>query len=138
MAGHYPFSGNANRVSVFAFYDRYGLGLDLQEKYYQWWYDWSKNFVLNDPDLKFSKGASFKESPYGQHAHVDFHLNKYQWCTTMMDLGELIQGVIMPSMSEEALHKLEEDHHHMLDELRKEAAAKPKEPSPEIGYFRHT
>jgi hypothetical protein len=138
MAGHYPFSGNTNRVSVFAFYDRHGLGLELQEKYYKWWFDWAKNFVLADADLKFAKGAEFSHFPYGQHAHHDFHLNQYQWCTTMIDLGQFIKGVIMPKMSADQLHKLEEDHRHMLDELKKEAAVTPKKPSPEIGYFRHT
>lgn len=137
MAGHYPFSGKANRVSAFAFYERYGLGLELQEKYYKWWYDWAKNFVMQDPDLKVTKAADFNHFPYGQHAHHDFHLHKYQWCTTIIDLGKFIEGTIMPKLSEDALHKLEDDHHHMLEALQKEAQQTPRAAAPEIGYFRH-
>ena len=55
MSGHFPFSGNTNRVSVFGFYDRYNLNPAMQEKYYKWWYDWAKNFVINDADLKVVK-----------------------------------------------------------------------------------
>ena len=138
MAGHYPFTGNSNRVSVFAFYEKNGLGLELQAKYYQWWFDWAKDFVLNDPGLKAAKAPEFARFPYGQHADHDFHLHKYQWCTTLIDLGQFISNVIFPKMSETELHKLEENHHHMLEELRKEAVEKPREAIPDIGYFRHT
>lgn len=138
MSGHYPFSGNANRVSVFAFYERYGLGLELQEKYYRWWYEWAKGMVEKDPELKASKGTEFTHFPYGLHAHQDFHLHKYQWCTTMIDLGLFIKSVLIPRLSEEQQHVLEEEHHHMLDSLRAEAKEKPKSPAPDIGYFRHT
>lgn len=138
MAGHFPFAGNTNRVSVFAFYERYGLGLELQEKYYKWWYDWAKNFVNSDPDLKASKAIAFSHYPYGQHADHDFHLHKYQWCTTLIDLGKFIQGVIIPKLSEEQMHKLEEDHHHMLDALKAEAKNTPRPAAPEVGYFRHS
>ncbi|TCV90499.1 hypothetical protein [Sulfurirhabdus autotrophica] len=138
MSGHFPFSGNVNRVSVFAFYEKHGLGLVLQEKYNQWWFNWTKQFVANDPGLKAAKGQDFNEFPYGQHAHHDFHLHKYQWCTTMIDLGQFIAGVILPKLSEEQLHKLEEDHHHLLEALHKEAEQTPREATPVIGYFRHT
>jgi len=138
MSGHYPFSGNANRVSIFAFYEKHGIGLELQEKYYKWWYDWAKNFVLSNPDLNAAKAPDFAHFPYGQHAHRDFHLHKYQWSTALIDLGQFIENVILPKISEEQLHQLEEAHHRMLEDLRKESAQKPREVNPEIGYFRHT
>lgn len=138
MAGHFPFSGNVNRVSVFAFYERYGLGLDLQEKYYRWWFDWAKDYVMSHPDLAAVKGESFQQFPYGQHAHHDFHLHKYQWCTTLLDLGQFIAGTILPRLSEEELHHLEEEHHDLLQALRDEAKGKPREAVPDIGYYRHT
>lgn len=138
MSGHYPFSGNANRVSVFAFYEKNGLSLELQEKYYRWWFDWAKNFVMNDPDLKYSKAHEFNSFPYGQHAHHDFHLHQYQWATTMIDLGAFIKNVILPKMDEDAQHKLEHDHQAMLEALKQEAASKPRPKAPEIGYYRHT
>lgn len=138
MSGHYPFNGNANRVSVFAFYEKNGLSLELQEKYYRWWFDWAKNFVMNDPDLKYSKAHEFSSFPYGQHAHHDFHLHQYQWATTMIDLGAFISNVILPKMDEDAQHRLEHDHHAMLEALKQEAATKPRPKAPEIGYYRHT
>lgn len=138
MSGHYPFSGNTNRVSVFAFYEKHGLGLALQEKYYRWWFDWAKNFVLADPDLKVSKGHEFAKFPYGQHAHHDFHLHKYQWSTTMIDLGAFIKSVILPKLSEEQQHALEHDHHAMLEGLKKESGDHPRDKAPDIGYYRHT
>lgn len=138
MSGHFPFSGNVNRVSVFAFYEKHGLSLELQEKYYKWWFDWAKQFVANDTGLKTSKGNEFNHFPYGQHARMDFHLHRYQWCTTLLDLGQFIAGTILPKLSADQQHKLEQDHHHLLDELHKEAAQKPREAAPDIGYFRHT
>lgn len=138
MAGHYPFSGKANRVSVFAFYEKHGLSLDLQEKYYRWWFELAKNYVEQDADLKFTRGHDFVHFPYGQHALHDFHLHKYLWCTTMIDLGEFIKSIIMPKMSEAQLKILEHDHNEMLKKLEEEAKTAPRQPVPEIGYFRHT
>lgn len=138
MSGHYPFSGNANRVSVFAFYEKHGLGLALQEKYYRWWFNWARDYVLSDPDLKLTKAHELSGFPYGQHAHHDFHLHKYQWSTTLIDLGGFIDNVILPKLSEDQLHKLEHDHAAMLEALKKEAAEHPREKAPEIGYYRHT
>ncbi|HAN54949.1 MAG TPA: hypothetical protein DCQ77_01545, partial [Betaproteobacteria bacterium] len=70
MSGHFPFSGNTNRVSVFGFYERYNLNPAMQEKYYKWWYDWAKNFVMNDDDLKAVKGVEFSHYPFGHHSAV--------------------------------------------------------------------
>lgn len=138
MSGHYPFSGNSNRVSVFAFFEKHGLGLALQEKYYRWWFDWARNFVLADADLKLSKGHEFSGFPYGQHAHHDFHLHKYRWSTAMIDLGAFIDGIILPKLSEDQQHSLEHEHQAMLDALKKESAEHPREKTPDIGYYRHT
>lgn len=138
MAGHYPFSGNTNRVSVYAFFERHGLNEALQEKYYKWWFDWAKDRVLNDPDLKISKGIEFASYPYGQHAHHDFHLNRYVWCTHTIDLGKFIEGVIFPKLSPAQLEQLEHDHQQLLSELRTEAQSHPREAPPEIGRYRHT
>ena len=137
MSGHFPFSGNTNRVSVFGFYDRHNLNTTMQEKYYKWWYDWSKNFVMNDPDLSAVKGYEFKSYPYGQHSHTDFHLRQGLWATTLIDLGGFITGTLFGKMSDEAMHKLEEDHHHFLDKLEEEAKQNPRPASPDIGWFRH-
>ncbi len=137
MSGHFPFSGNTNRVSVFGFYDRYNLNQSLQEKYYKWWYDWAKNFVMNDPDLKATKGREFENFPYGQHSHVDFHLHQGAWTTTLIDLGGFIKGTLFGKMNDDAMHKLDEEHHEFLHNLAKEAEKNPRPESPDIGYFRH-
>ncbi|MFA5171596.1 MAG: hypothetical protein WC426_08510 [Sulfuriferula sp.] len=137
MSGHFPFSGNTNRVSVFGFYDRHNLNTTMQEKYYKWWYDWAKNFVMNDPDLSAVKGYEFKNYPYGQHSHTDFHLHQGLWATTLIDLGGFITGTLFGKMSDEAMHKLEEDHHHLLHKLEEEAKQNPRPASPDIGWFRH-
>ncbi len=138
MAGHYPFSGKANRVSIYAFFERHGLSAPLQEKYYKWWYDWAKAFVLNDADLKVSKGIEFAAYPYGQHAHHDFHLNRYVWCTHMIDLGQFIEGVIFPKLDHAQRERLEHDHRQFLAQLRSETQTHPREAPPEIGRYRHT
>ena len=138
MSGHFPFSGNTNRVSVFGFYERYNLNPALQEKYYKWWYDWAKNFVMADADLKATKGMEFTHYPFGQHSHVDFHLRQGAWTTALIDLGGFIKGTIFPKLSDEQMHKLDEDHHHMLHALEEEAKKTPRPPQPELGWFRHT
>ncbi len=138
MAGHFPFSGNTNRVSVFAFYERYGLNAALQERYYKWWYDWAKKMVLADPDLSSSKGLEFTHFPFGQHAHKDFHLRQGTWTTSLIDLGAFIKGSLLPKLNDEQLHHMEEEHHHMLHELETEAKQTPREPQPELGWFRHS
>lgn len=137
MSGHFPFSGNTNRVSVFGFYDRHNLNTTMQEKYYKWWYDWAKNFVMNDPDLKTTKGYEFQAFPYGQHSHTDFHLRQGLWATTLIDLGGFITGTLFGKLSDDAMHKLDEDHHHFLHKLEEEAKNNPRPASPDIGWFRH-
>jgi len=137
MAGHFPFSGNTNRVSVFAFYERYGLNQQLQEKYYKWWYDWAKKQVLANSHLSASKGFEFSHFPYGSHSHHDFHLRQGQWTTCLVDLGAFIKGTLMPKLSDEQLHHLEDEHHHFLHHLEEEAKQAPREAQPELGWFRH-
>ncbi len=137
MSGHYPFSGKANRVSVFAFYEKHQLGLALQEEYYQWWYNWAKQFVMNDADLKATKATMFDHYPYGQHAHGNFHLHDYTWSTNLLDLGEFIKNTLIPKLDEHAQHKLEEQHHHMLEDLLKKREQKPREAPPDVGRYRH-
>ncbi len=138
MAGHFPFSGNAGRASVAAFFEKEGYPEALQEKYYKWWYDWAKQTVEADAHLKVTKAHEFKEYPFGQHAHRNFHLNDKAWAVALADLGEFIKGVVFPRLSEDDRHKLEESHEKFVAELAKEAEANPKEPAPDIGYFRHT
>ena len=142
MAGHYPFTGRGTRyggarMTIAAFFEQHGLNLELQEKYYKWWFEWAKNFVNNDSDLKASKGVAFNHYPMGQHSHHSFHLNDKQWCNIMADLGDLIRDIIMPKMSDAALKQLEHDHHAALEKLEAEAKDNTREPSPDIGYFRH-
>lgn len=138
MSAHYPFSGKANRVSVFAFFEHYQLGLELQEKYYQWWHAWAKDFVMKDPDLRATKAVMFEQYPIGQHAHKNFHLHDYAWATPTLELGEFIERAIFPKLSDEALHRLEIEHKNMLEALLTEREAKPRKPAPDIGRYRHT
>jgi hypothetical protein len=138
MAGHFPFSGRGGRAATTAFFEQEGFNKELQEKYYKWWYDWAKNIVDNDADLKAAKGVAFQSYPFGQHAYHNFHLNDKAWPVALDDLGSFIKGTIMVRMSDEDLHKLEEDHEKMLAELRKETESNSREPAPDIGYFRHT
>lgn len=137
MAGHFPFSGNTNRVSVFAFYERYGLNESLQEAYYKFWYNWAKEMVLADPDLSVTKGQEFAHYPFGHHAHQDFHLRQGTWTTNLVDLGDFIKGSLLPKLNAAQLHDLEHAHHHKLHELEKEAKDTPREPQAELGWFRH-
>lgn len=137
MAGHFPFSGKTNRVSVYAFFEAHNWGYPVQEKYYKRWYDWAKNYVMNNPDLKAAKGPLFNHYPYGEHAFHNFHLHDYAWCNTLLELGDFIKGNIFPTMSADGLHKLEEEHHHWLEEMDKEAETSPRGAPPEIGRYRH-
>lgn len=142
MAGHFPFTGKGMRygmarMAVTAFFENHGLNLELQEKYYKWWYDWAKKFVDNDPDLKAAKGVAFTHYPYGQHSHHSFHLVDKHWATTMTDLGDFIRDSIFPKLSAEQMKKLEEDHHKLVHDLEKEAESNPRKPAPDVGYFRH-
>ncbi|MDA8225906.1 MAG: hypothetical protein M0T86_08310 [Betaproteobacteria bacterium] len=138
MAGHFPFSGNTNRVSVFAFYERYGLNQALQEKYYKWWYEWAKKMVASDPGLQAAKGMEFNHYPYGQHSHVDFHLRQGAWTTALIDLGGFIKGTLLPILNDDQLHHLDEEHHQFLHHLEEEASKSPRQPQPELGWFRHS
>jgi hypothetical protein len=142
MAGHYPFTGRGvryggARMTIAAFFEQHGLNNELQEKYYKWWYDWAKKFVQNDADLKVTKGVAFDHYPLGQHSHHSFHLNEKQWCTIMADLGDLVRDIIFPKMDDTAMHQLEEEHKKLLSQLEGEAKDKPREPAPDVGYFRH-
>ncbi|MDE2089811.1 MAG: hypothetical protein KGJ12_07305 [Gammaproteobacteria bacterium] len=142
MSGHFPFLGKGvryggARLSIAAFFEKHNFRLELQEKYYRWWYEWTKNFVMNDKDLSVTKGREFNHYPYGQHAEHSFHLNQKKWCTAMADLGDLIRDVILPKLNEQQLHQLAHDHEAMLHALEQEATSKPRPPVPEVGYFRH-
>lgn len=137
MAGHFPFSGNGGRASAAAFFERYGFNDELQEKYYKWWFDWAKDFVEKDRELSQTKTVDFQSYPYGQHAHRDFHLNNKVWPVILSDLGDFIKGTIFPRLTDEQMHKLEDEHHKMLGKFKKEAKDKPREPAPDVGYFRH-
>jgi hypothetical protein len=138
MSGHFPFTGNADRIGIHAFYDKHGLGLALQEKYYRWWYEWAKRYVLADPGLRASKGAEFQRFPFGQHALHDFHLHGYRWCTTLADLGGFIDGTLLRRLSDQERHRLEDEHAALLESLKREIAEHPKETVPDVGVFRHT
>jgi hypothetical protein len=137
MAGHFPFSARANRISVYAFFERNNLSLALQEKYCRWWFDWAKARVVADPGLAAVMGPAFREFPYGQHAFHDFHLHQYGWSTSLADLGGFIEGTLLARLSDDELHRLEHDHAGFLAALRQEAAASPRPPGPEVGRYRH-
>ncbi len=137
MSGHYPFSGRANRVTVFGFFERNLLSLQLQEQYYKWWYDLAKNFIAQDAGLKAARGVDFEHYPYGQHAERNFHLHDYKWATAMIDLGALIDKVILPKMSDEQQHKVEHDHEIMLKGLLAQREKAPRPEPPEVGRYRH-
>lgn len=138
MSGHFPFIGKANRLAVFAFFEDHGLSVELQEKYYRWWHEWAKNFVAKDPDLALTKAVELSHFPFGQHAHLNFHLHDYMWATPMLDLGKFIENVIFPKLDDKAMHRLEQEHEKMLDEIGREAAQNPRAAAPEIGRYRHT
>ncbi len=138
MSGHFPFSGKANRVAVFAFFEDLGLSLELQERYYRWWHEWARSFVLKDPDLSCTKAVELSGYPFGQHAHGNFHLHDYMWATPMLDLGKFIENVIFPKLDEHAMHDLERQHDQMVAQLSQEATQHPRPAPPEIGRYRHT
>jgi hypothetical protein len=139
MAGHFPFSGKANRVSVYAFFEAHDWSLEAQEKYFEAWYECTKNYVLNDPDLKASKGVLFtgEHFHFGTHADHDFHLHGYAIATRLLDLGEFIKGAIFPKMDHDALHALEEEHHEWVKAADAVCAQHPRPEAPEIGRYRH-
>lgn len=137
MSGHLPFSGKANRVSVFAFFEQNQLSLDLQEYYYKWWYNFAKHFVENDPDLKVTRAVDFNHYPFGQHAEGNFHLHDYKWATATLDLGSFIMNVIFPKMTEEQRHKVEHDHDAMMKDLLAQRDKAPRSAPPEVGRYRH-
>lgn len=142
MTGHFPFLGKGTRyggarIAIAAFFEHHGLRLELQEKYYRWWYERAKAFVQRDPDLSAAKAVEFNRYPYGQHALHRFHLNDKMWCAALADLGDFIRETILPRMSTADLQRLEHDHETLLDALAQEAEHAPRPPAPETGYFRH-
>lgn len=138
MSGHYPFSGKANRVSVFAFFEKHNFSLALQEQYYKWWYDWAKAFVMNDADLKVTKAYMFAEYPAGQHAHDNFHLHDYAWSNLLLELGEFVKNTILPKLNDAQTQQLEKDHHDLIERLRAQRETQPREAPPAVGRYRHT
>lgn len=136
MSGHFPFSGKANRVSVFAFFEAHKFSMQTQEEYYKWWYNWAKDFVTKDADLSYTKAVEFSHYPYGQHAHENFHLHDYVWATPLLDLGQFIENVIFPKLDDKALHKVEHDHEKLVETLEKSPKTPRSEP-PEVGRYRH-
>lgn len=137
MAGHFPFSGNGGRASTTAFYERYGLNEELQEKYYKWWYDWAKDFVTKDSDLSATVGIRFNGYPMGQHSDHAFHLNGKVWPMKMEELGSFISNLIFPKLDEKAMHALEAAHSKALKGFGTEAASSPREAAPDVGLYRH-
>ena len=137
MSGHFPFMGRGGRSEVNAFFELHGFNEELQEEYYRWWYEWAKDKVVKDPDLKQAKAVEFNSYPYGQHAQHNFHLNDKAWAMALADLGGFIKNSVLLKLSEEELHKLEKAHDKKLKELKKKAAETPREPVPEVGHFRH-
>jgi len=144
MAGHFPFGqkrgsryGRAPRMAISGFFEYHDFGKEQQEQYYRWWYDWAKSFVENDPDLNATMGWLFKSYPMGQHAEHGFHLHDRYWAMNMEELGSFIANSIFPKMTEEQMHKLEEDHEALVERLSEEAKEHGAEPTPDVGYFRH-
>lgn len=137
MSGHYPFGGKANRISAFAFFEKHNLSLDLQERYYRWWYDFAKKAVENDADLKVTRAVDFSHYPFGQHAEGNFHLHGYKWATALADLGAFISNTLFPKFSHDALHTIEHDHEEMLKALEGEKEKSPRTAPPEVGRYRH-
>jgi len=82
-------------------------------------------------------GVRFHSYPMGTHARHSFHLNDKFWPVAMDELGSFVANVILPKLDTDAMHKLEEDHKALLDGLREEAKTNPRQPSPDVGLFRH-
>lgn len=144
MAGHLPFVarrgvryGLAPRMTIAAFFERHRWSEALQERYYRWWYDWAKERVMEDPDLRAAKGVDFASYPFGQHARHSFHLQGKHWAEAMADLGDLVRDLILPKLDEAQRKALEEAHERLVRELDEEARANPPPPAPEVGRFRH-
>ncbi|MFN4263702.1 MAG: hypothetical protein ACK4IT_08880 [Thioalkalivibrionaceae bacterium] len=144
MAGHFPFGhkrgsryGLAPRGTIAAFFELHGFGETQQESYYKWWYDWAKSYVENDSDLSATMGFKFSHYPMGTHAKHSFHLNGKHWAITLDELGSFISNLIFPKLSEEQMHKLADDHHHLIDELKQDLEANPRPASPDVGLYRH-
>lgn len=144
MAGHFPFGqkrgsryGLAPRGTLAAFFEKEGLNHNLQEQYYKWWYDWAKNFVENDADLKATVGLRFNHYPMGQHSEVAFHLNDKYWPMNMDELGSFIANLIFPKLDDKAMHDVTDAHGKKLADLREAAKADPREDAPDVGLFRH-
>jgi hypothetical protein len=145
MAGHFPFGakrgsryGLAPRSTATAFFEKEGFSNALQEKYYTWWFEWAKDFVAKDSDLSATVGVRFNGFPMGQHSEHAFHLNDKYWAETLGELGSFISNLIFPKLDADAMHALEKAHSEMLEGLRAERGAHPREPAPDIGLFRHT
>jgi len=72
MAGHFPFAGKrgtryglAPRGTLAAFFENNGFNNEMQEKYYEWWYGFAKDFVTGDSDLSATMGVRFHSYPMG-------------------------------------------------------------------------
>lgn len=137
MAGDFPFSSKANRVSIFGFYEASGFGLEFREEYYKWRYHWARAFVANDSDRRESKALEFAHHPVGQHADANFHLHDYRWATALMDLGKFIENTILAKLNEATRQKLEQDHTELLDRLKTKRASTPRPPARDVGCYRH-
>ncbi len=51
-------------MAIAGFFENRGLEKELQEKYYRWWYEWTKDSVAKDPDLSATKAVEFNRHPY--------------------------------------------------------------------------
>ncbi len=143
MSGHFPFAGHrgiryglAPRMTISAFFEKNHFDMPAQEAYYKWWYDWAKEFVENDPDLRVTEAYRFKYYPMGQHSHHSFHLNGKYWASALDDLGSFIREVIFPKLNEKSMHELEKKHEELVKKLKTEAEER-YEPAPDVGLFRH-
>lgn len=144
MSGHFPFSGTrgtgyglAPRMTISAFYEKNQFNYTLQEAYYKWWYDWAKNVVERDVDLKTTLSGRFSHYPMGQHSEHGFHLNDRYWASCMDDLGAFIRNILFPKLNEKAMHKLEADHTKLLKDLKARIKDSGYQPAPDVGLFRH-
>ncbi|OOG23988.1 hypothetical protein B1C78_09635 [Thioalkalivibrio denitrificans] len=144
MAGRFPFAGKrgtryglAPRSTMAAFFGHHEMSEAVQEKYYKWWYDWARAFTEKDPDLSATMITRFDSYPMGQHARHSFHLNGKYWPSCMDELGSYIANVIFPKLDEDAMRTLDKEHANLLKELETEKEDHPREPTPDVGLFRH-